>query len=46
MLQYFIERARQISSDGSGPWVLDRPRVVVSILRHHPGRKRAVRDAR
>ena len=31
MLQYFIERARQISSGRKRAWVLDRPRVIVGV---------------
>jgi rod shape-determining protein MreB len=46
MLQYFIERARQISSGRKRAWVLDRPRVVVGVPSGITQvEKRAVRDA-
>jgi rod shape-determining protein MreB len=46
MLQYFIERARQISSGRKHAWVLDRPRVVVGVPSGITQvEKRAVRDA-
>ncbi len=46
MLQYFIERARQISSGRKRAWVLDRPRVIVGVPSGITQvEKRAVRDA-
>ena len=46
MLQYFIERARQISSGRTRAWVIDRPRVVVGVPSGITQvEKRAVRDA-
>jgi rod shape-determining protein MreB and related proteins len=46
MLQYFIERARQISSGRKRSWVLDRPRVIVGVPSGITQvEKRAVRDA-
>ncbi len=46
MLQYFIERARQISSGRKRTWVLDRPRVVIGVPSGITQvEKRAVRDA-
>jgi rod shape-determining protein MreB and related proteins len=46
MLQYFIERARQISSGRKRTWVLDRPRVIVGVPSGITQvEKRAVRDA-
>jgi rod shape-determining protein MreB len=46
MLQYFIERARQVSSGRKRAWVLDRPRVVVGVPSGITQvEKRAVRDA-
>ena len=46
MLQYFIERARQISSGRKRAWVLDRPRVVIGVPSGITQvEKRAVRDA-
>jgi rod shape-determining protein MreB and related proteins len=46
MLQYFIERARQISSGRKHAWVLDRPRVIVGVPSGITQvEKRAVRDA-
>ena len=46
MLQYFIERARQICSGRKRTWVLDRPRVIVGVPSGITQvEKRAVRDA-
>jgi len=46
MLQYFIERARQMSSGRKRAWVLDRPRVVIGVPSGITQvEKRAVRDA-
>src|SRR5215475_8526976 len=46
MLQYFIERSRQISSGRTRAWVIDRPRVVVGVPSGITQvEKRAVRDA-
>src|SRR5262245_7339193 len=46
MLQYFIERARKISTGRRHPWVLDRPRMVVGVPSGITQvEKRAVRDA-
>ena len=46
MLQYFIERARQICSGRKRAWVLDRPRVIVGVPSGITQvEKRAVRDA-
>jgi rod shape-determining protein MreB and related proteins len=46
MLQYFIERARKISTGRSHAWVLDRPRMVVGVPSGITQvEKRAVRDA-
>src|SRR3989441_4909622 len=46
MLQYFIERARKISTERSHAWFLDRPRVVVGVPSGITQvEKRAVRDA-
>jgi len=46
MLQYFIERARNISTGRRHAWVLDRPRMVVGVPSGITQvEKRAVRDA-
>jgi rod shape-determining protein MreB and related proteins len=46
MLQYFIERARQIATGRRHNWFLDRPRVVVGVPSGITQvEKRAVRDA-
>src|SRR5881628_573360 len=46
MLQYFIARARQISTGRKRAWFLDRPRVVVGVPSGITQvEKRAVRDA-
>jgi rod shape-determining protein MreB len=46
MLQYFIERARQICSGRKRGWVLDRPRVIIGVPSGITQvEKRAVRDA-
>src|SRR4029077_5216142 len=46
MLQYFIERARKISTGRNHAWFLDRPRVVVGVPSGITQvEKRAVRDA-
>ncbi len=46
MLQYFIERARKISTGRRRGWFLDRPRVVVGVPSGITQvEKRAVRDA-
>jgi rod shape-determining protein MreB and related proteins len=46
MLQYFIERARKISTGRRHNWFLDRPRVVVGVPSGITQvEKRAVRDA-
>jgi len=46
MLQYFIERARKISTGRRHAWVLDRPRMVVGVPSGITQvEKRAVRDA-
>src|SRR5262245_9969632 len=46
MLQYFIERARKLSTGRSHAWVLDRPRMVVGVPSGITRvEKRAVRDA-
>ena len=47
MLQYFIERARKISTGRSHAWVLDRPRVVVGVWdvdHQYPDLEQLVRD--